>query len=196
MPWVIPPWLGLVEFLGLTAKANEHDKHDDGDDDGDSDDNDANDKDGGDGNKDDGKWNTTAGMTTTMTTTMMINIDVVEDDDNDWTTTMRWRQVQLDDNDVMAMGGHRHAERSRAPRHPSEATINLCRKFREELTRDRDNFGGRTTEKGQGGGDSVEITSSPLNQFQTYLPATPMQRKDQNLFRMCPGSEATLSAPW
>ncbi len=42
MPWVIPPWLGLVEFLGLTAKANEHDKHDDDGDDGNSDDNDAN----------------------------------------------------------------------------------------------------------------------------------------------------------
>jgi len=27
MPWVIPPWLVLVECLGLTAK--EHDKHDD-----------------------------------------------------------------------------------------------------------------------------------------------------------------------
>ena len=153
MPWVIPPWLGLVKFLGLTAKANEHDKHDDGDDDGDSDDNDANDKDGGDGNKDDGKWNTTAVMTTTTTTTMMINVDVIKDNDNDWTTTMRWRRVQLDDNDVMAMGGHRHAERSRAPCHPSEATINLCRQFREELTRDRDNFGGRMTEKGQGEGN-------------------------------------------
>jgi hypothetical protein len=26
MPWAIPPWLALVEFLGLTAK--EYDKHD------------------------------------------------------------------------------------------------------------------------------------------------------------------------
>ena len=26
MPWVIPPWLALVKFLGLTVK--EHDKHD------------------------------------------------------------------------------------------------------------------------------------------------------------------------
>ena len=39
----------------------------------------------------------------------------------------------------------------------------------------------------------MEITSSPLNQFQTYLPAIPVQRKDRNLFRMCPGSEAALS---
>jgi len=30
----------------------------------------------------------------------------------------------------------------------------------------------------------VEITSSPLNQFETYLPATPVQRKDRNQFRM------------
>ncbi len=36
----------------------------------------------------------------------------------------------------------------------------------------------------------MEITSSPLNQFQTYLPATPVQRKDRNLFHKCPGSEA------
>ncbi len=27
MPWVIPPWLALAEFLGLTAK--EYDEHDD-----------------------------------------------------------------------------------------------------------------------------------------------------------------------
>jgi hypothetical protein len=27
MPWVIPPWLALVKFLGLTSK--EYDKHDD-----------------------------------------------------------------------------------------------------------------------------------------------------------------------
>ena len=27
MPWVIPPWLTLVEFLGLTAK--EYDEHND-----------------------------------------------------------------------------------------------------------------------------------------------------------------------
>jgi hypothetical protein len=56
----------------------------------------------------------------------VVNIDVVEDDDDDRTTMMRWRQVRLDDNDAMAMGGQRHTERSRAPRHPSEATINLC----------------------------------------------------------------------
>ena len=30
----------------------------------------------------------------------------------------------------------------------------------------------------------MEITSSPLNQFLTYLPATTVQRKDWNLFRM------------
>jgi hypothetical protein len=71
-----------------------------------------------------------------------VNIDVVEDDDNYGTTKMRWRQGQMDDSDAMAMGGQRHAERSGAPRHPSEATINLCRQFGEESTRERDNFGG------------------------------------------------------
>ena len=71
-----------------------------------------------------------------------INIDVVEDDDNDGTTTMRWRRGRMDDNDAMAMGGQRHTERLGAPCHPSEATINLCRQFGEESTRERDNFGG------------------------------------------------------
>ncbi len=48
-------------------------------------------------------------------------------------------------------------------------------------------FRGGATENDRGGGDRVDITSSPLNQFQTYLPATPVKRKDRNLFRMCPG---------
>ena len=77
-----------------------------------------------------------------------VNIDVVEDDDNNGTTTMRWRRGQMDDDDSMAMGGQRHAERSEAPRHPSEATINLCRQFGEESTRERDNFGGGDDRKG------------------------------------------------
>ena len=51
MPWAIPPWLALVEFLGLTAKEHGNDV----DDNGDSDDNDANDNDGGDGDNDDGE---------------------------------------------------------------------------------------------------------------------------------------------
>jgi hypothetical protein len=61
---------------------------------------------------------------------------------------MRWRRGRMDDNDAMAMGGQRHAERSRAPRHPSETTINLCRQFGEESTRERDNFGGGDHRKG------------------------------------------------
>jgi hypothetical protein len=110
---------------------------------------------------------------------------------------MRWRRGRMDDDDAMAMGGQRHTELSLEPRHPSKATTNLCRQFGEESTKERDNFGGGgATEKGRGGGDLVEITSFPLNQFQTYLPATPVHRKDRNLFCMCPGSEAALSAPW
>jgi hypothetical protein len=56
---------------------------DDVDDDGNSDDNDANDNDDGDN----------------------VNIDVVEDDDDDGMTTMRWQRGRMDDNDAMAMGG-------------------------------------------------------------------------------------------
>jgi len=54
---------------------------------------------------------------------------------------------------AMAKGRQRHAECSQAPRHPSEATINLCSQNGEESTRERDNFGGGVTEKGRGGGD-------------------------------------------
>jgi len=166
------------------------------DDDGDSDDNGANGNDGGDGDNDDGEVDERdGGDNDDNNNNDDVNIDVVEDDDDDGTTTMRRRRGRMDDDDAMAMGVQRHAERSRAPRHPSEATINLCRQFGEESMRVRDNFGGGATEKGRGGGDRVDITSSPLNQFQTYLPATPVQRKDRNLFRMCPGSEAALSAP-
>jgi len=59
----------------------------------------------------------------------------------------------LDNDNAMAMGGQQQAECLQAPRHPFEATINLCRQFGEELTRERDNLGGGMTEKGQGGGD-------------------------------------------
>ena len=52
------------------------------------------------------------------------------------------------------------------------------------------------TEKGPGGGDLVEtfelhkITSFPY--FRTPMSS----RKGRNLFRMCPGYPAALSAPW
>ena len=89
----------------------------------------------------------------------------------------------------MAMG-------SQALCHPSEATINSCRQFREELTRERDDFGGRKTEKGRGGNDWVKITSSSLDQFQINFPHTPEWQMHGNLFRMRPGSKAALLAPW
>jgi hypothetical protein len=38
----------------------------------------------------------------------------------------------MDNDDAMVMGGQRHAYRPQALHHPSESTINLCRKFREE----------------------------------------------------------------
>jgi hypothetical protein len=70
------------------------------------------------------------------------NIDDVDDDnDNDGTTTMGWKQRRWNDNDLMRMG-------SRALCHPSEATINLCRQFGEELTIERDDFGARKDRKG------------------------------------------------
>jgi hypothetical protein len=74
---------------------------------------------------------TTTSMTSTMTTTMM----------GDGTTKMRWRRRRWNDADLMAMG-------SQALCHPSEVTINLCRQFGEELTRERDDFGGQKDRKG------------------------------------------------
>jgi hypothetical protein len=117
-------------------------------DDGDSDDNDANDNDDGDGDNNDGEVEDDGGDDDDNDNEDNVNIDVVKDNDNDGMTTMRWQQGQMDDNDAMAMGGQRHAERSRAPRHQSETTINLCQQFGEESTRERDNFGGGDNRKG------------------------------------------------
>jgi len=117
---------------------------DDVDDDSNSDDNDANDNNGGDGdnNEHDG------GDDDNNDDNNDINIDVVKGNGDDGTTTMRWQRGRIDDDDAMAMGSQRPAECSRAPRHPSEATINLCRQFGEESTRERDNFWGGGDRKG------------------------------------------------
>ena len=98
---------------------------------------------------------TTTSMTSTMTTTTM----------GDGTTTMRWRQRQWNDDNLMAM-------ETRALCHPSEATISLCRQFGEESTRERDNFGGRKDRKGsrwkQLGGDHFISTRSIPNQLSAH----------------------------
>jgi hypothetical protein len=105
---------------------------DDVDYDGGSDDNDANDNDGGDGDNDDGEVEHDEGDDDDNDDNNNVNIDVIEDDGDDRMMTMRWRRGPMDDDNAMAMGGQRPAVRSRAPRHPSEATINLCRQFGEE----------------------------------------------------------------
>jgi hypothetical protein len=61
---------------------------------------------------------------------------------------MRWWRGRMDDDDAMAMGDQRHAESSQTPRQPSETTINLCRQFGEEPTRERHTFGGGDNRKG------------------------------------------------
>jgi hypothetical protein len=94
MPWVIPPWLALVEFLGLTVK--EHDKHNDNErryvnDDGDSNDNNADDKDVGNGDNDDGEVEHNGGDNNGSNDSDdddNVNVDVIEDDINDGKTTM------------------------------------------------------------------------------------------------------------
>ncbi len=99
---------------------------DDVDEDGNSDDNDTNENDGGNGDNDNGEVEHNNGDDDKNDDDNNVNIDVVEDDVDDGMMTMRWRRGQMDDDDAMAMGGQRHAECSQAPRHPSEATINLC----------------------------------------------------------------------
>ena len=120
---------------------------DDVDDNGDSNDNNINDNDGGDGDNDDGEVEHDGGDTNNNNDDD-VNIDVIEDNDDDGTTMMRWRRGQMDNNDAMAMGGQRHAKCSQAPCHLSEATINLCHQFGEESTRERENSGGGDDRKG------------------------------------------------
>jgi hypothetical protein len=64
---------------------------------------------------------------------------------------MRWQRGPMDEYDAMVMGGQQHAEHWQVLCHPFKSTINLCRQFREEKTRDRDSLGGGA-EKGRGGG--------------------------------------------
>jgi hypothetical protein len=101
---------------------------------------------------------TTTSMTSTMTTTTM----------GDGMTTMRWQRRQWNDDNLMSMG-------SRALCHPSEATINLCQQFGEELTRERDDFGGRKDRKGSRwkrlGGDHFISTRSIPNQLSAHPSA-------------------------
>jgi hypothetical protein len=59
---------------------------------------------GGDGDNDDGEVEHD-GDDNVNDDEDVVNIDVVEDDKNDGTTTMRWQRGQMDDNDAMAMGG-------------------------------------------------------------------------------------------
>ena len=99
------------------------------DDDGDSDDKDANNNDGSDGNSNNGEVEHDGGDNNDNEDEDNFNIDVVKDDGDDGMTMMRWQQGRMDYDDAMVMVGQRHAEHLRAPRHPSKATINLCRQF-------------------------------------------------------------------
>jgi hypothetical protein len=98
--------------------------------------------------------------------------------------TMRWQRGRMDNNDAMAIGGQQHAERSRAPRHPSETAINLCRQFGEELTRERDNFGGGDDRKGSRwrrlSGDHFISTQSIPN-----LPSGPQYIERTGTYSAC-----------
>ena len=79
-------------------------------DDSNSDANDANDKDGSNGDNNDGEVERDGGDNDCNNLDNDdVNVDVVKDDINVGTTTMRWRQGQLDNNDEMTMGGQRHA---------------------------------------------------------------------------------------
>ncbi len=81
------------------------------------------------GNSDDGEVEHDGGDNNDNEDEDNVNIDVVKDDGNDGMTMMRWQQGRMDYDDAMVVVGQRHAEHSRVPRHPSKATINLCRQF-------------------------------------------------------------------
>ena len=67
-------------------------RSDDVDDDGYSDENNANDKDGGNDNNDDGEVEHVSGDDNDNgNDDDGINIDIIEDDIDEWMTTMRWR---------------------------------------------------------------------------------------------------------
>jgi len=200
MTWVIPPWLALVKFLGLTAK--EYDEHDD--------------------NKATMSTMTattatetaatpTTGMAATMetttkvtwmamvvatmTTTTMMSMTTMatttttmgrrrcDGDDDDGTTTMERRRC---DGDGLA---------SAVP--PIRGNNQLMSTVWVGVDQKEGRFRGTEgQERGRGGSDWVEITSSFLDQFQINFPHTPEWQTHGILFRMCPGSKAALSAPW
>ena len=91
MPWVIPPWLALVEFPGLTAKEfNKHDKKsndvNDNSNGGNSSGSDANYKDGGnDGNKDKCEVDRNGGGNNNDS-----NDDIKDNNDDNGMTMMGW----------------------------------------------------------------------------------------------------------
>ncbi len=110
------------------------------------------------------------------------------------TTTMT---TLREEDDLTTMESQRQAGSLRALHHTSEATINS----------NVYSWGGRRWDRGTilGGWDDRKGSRwrrfggdirAPRNHFQNYLLPTPEQQKDGNLFRMHPGSEAALLAPW
>ena len=182
MPWVIPPWLDLVEFFGLTAK--EYDKH-------------ADDK---------AMTSTmtamtatataampTTGMAATMATTTNVTWMLMAVGTKTTTTitsmtmmmTMRRWQCDGEDDDGTTTIWWRWAC-ERYPTHPRQpstyvGSLGRSRQERERILEDG------STDKGRGGSDLMEITSSPLDQFQINFPHTPEWQTHGILFHMCPG---------
>ena len=123
-------------------------------DDSNSDVNDANDKDGSNGDNNDGEVERDGGDNDCNNLDNDdVNVDVVKDDINVGTTTMRWRRGRMDDDDAMAMGGqseqNTRERRTNHPRQQSTYVDSLGRSRRERGTIS----GEGTTEKGRGGGD-------------------------------------------
>ena len=153
----------------------------------------ANNKDGGnDGNNDEEVTWMAMAVATTTTTTITLSTT---------TATMGHQQCDGNNNNGMTMiwwwwavSDVQNTCESCAtyPRQQSTYVNSLGRSRQERGTI----LGDGRTEKGQGGSNLVEITSSPLDQFQINFLHTPEWRSHVILFCMCPGSKAVLLVPW
>jgi len=186
------PWIDR-QGVWRAWRRQSNDVNDDGDD-GDSDGSDADDRDGGDnGNINEGDVDGDGGGDNDYDNDD-VNDNDDDDDNDDGTTTMRWQRQQWNDNDAMTTMWWRWARERRAthPRQQSTYVDSLGRSWPERGTI----LGDRRTETGRTGSYWVEITSSPLDQFQINFLHTPEWQTHGILFCMCPGSKAALSAPW
>ncbi len=165
-------WIPWIDRQGVRqARRPQSDDVDNNNKDGDSDSSNANDRDGGNdcnNNKDDVDDN---GGSNDYYDNNDVNDDDNDNNNNNGTTMMRWwRQQWNNDNWLMTMWWQWACKPCVThPRQQSTYVDSLGRSRRERGTI----LGDGRTEKGQGGSNWVEVTSSPLDQFQIHFTHTP-----------------------